>query len=198
MDNQQVIIEGEIFKQDEEFPRLLVGNKGTIRCSKTHRVRYTGINAQGYLSLCAKKGGKRHKLKVHRLVAKNHLPPPQQELVEKCAGEHYGVVLVKHLDNNKPNNHVENLEWSDSLGNTQQAWQDGLIEGLRGEANGRAILTEDKVHAMCKAFQEGMMPQEAVQVFGVSRQQASKIRAGIQWKYIWEQYDIKVKRRSKR
>ena len=43
-----------------------------------------------------------------------------------------------------------------------------------------------------------MQPKEAEEVFNISKQQASKIKAGIQWKHIWEQYNIKVNRRKKK
>lgn len=197
MDNQQVSNSTEQYKQHPTYSRLEISNLGNVRCFKTKKQRYTRVNKQGYLSFTYKINGKPKLLKVHRLVAEVFLPPPPDYLVEKCKSEHHGKVLVKHKDNNKLNNVVENLEWSDLKGNTQQAWADGLILPRKGQENGRAVLTEEIVHKMCEDFQTGMMPKEAVEKYGVSVQQATKIRAGFQWKHIWSLYEIKVNRRVK-
>lgn len=194
MGNQQQSTH-EVFKTVIGFPRIEVSNFGNVR-SSNGKPRYVRINKQGYVTTQAKIAGKVHTLKVHRLVAELFLDPPSQELVEKCSQEHWGVVLVKHLDNDKTNNHYRNLAWDDLEGNTKQAWGDGLIQGLKGSANGRATITEELVHRMCSDFQDGMQPSAAVEKYGVTRSQATKIRAGIQWKHVWSQYDIKVRRRG--
>ena len=198
MDNQQTSLpEIEIFKQHPTYLELSISQYGKVVNAKTNKSRYTTINKQGYLVTQVVSYGKRKTLKIHRLVAELFLKPPSQELILKCSEEHHGKVLVKHLDNNKLNNYYKNLMYSDLLGNTQQAWYDGLIFGLKGSLNGRATILEDVVHSMCKDFQAGMQPKEAVSKYNVSPQQAGKIRAGIQWKHIWCQYDIKVNRRVK-
>lgn len=74
----------------------------------------------------------------------------------------------------------------------------GLTPTLRGQQQGRATLTDEQVHELCAAFASGMMPQEAVEAFGVSRQQASKIRAGHAWTHISSLYDISVNKRSRK
>lgn len=198
MDNQQTSLqEIEIFKQHPTYPEISISQYGNVVNSKTNKPRYVTINKQGYLVTQVVYHGLRKTLKVHRLVAEMFLPAPDEKLLLKCSEEHHGKVLVKHLDNNKLNNYYLNLMYSDLLGNTQQAWDDGLIFGLKGSLNGRATLSEDLVHSMCKDFQDGMQPKEAVSKYGVSKQQAGKIRAGIQWKHIWCQYNIEVNRKVK-
>lgn len=197
MGNQQVSYTEEIFIQHPKYTRLEVGCFGTVRDVKSKTKRYYSLNKLGYYTIIYKINGKRHCLKVHRLVAEMFLPKPSKYLEDKCKTEHHGKVIVKHLDNDKRNNRYDNLEWSDHYGNIRQAWEDGLIPSLKGERNGMSILTEDLVHKICKDFQDGMMPKEAVEKYGISKQQATKIRAGFQWKHISCQYDIKVSRRVK-
>ena len=196
MDNQHRnnLERWEVFKEN---PRYEVSDHGNVRFSSTGVTKYQCENAQGYLVIQYKILGTRYTKKVHRMVAETFLKPPSKELVEKCSKEHWKVVLVKHLDNNKKNNHYQNLEWSDLKGNTKQAWDDSLIIGLKGSENGRAKLTEEVVEKMCRDFQEGMMPKEAVAKYGCSVQQATKIRAGIQWKHVWCKYNIIVNRRDR-
>jgi hypothetical protein len=154
-------------------------------------------NKKGYLEVQYKIKGHIKTLKVHRLVAEMFLPEPSEELKLKCSKEHHGKVLVRHLDNNKLNNRHSNLNWCDLETNTKQAWDDGLIPSLKGSLNGRAVLTEDIVHAICKDYELGMKPKEAISKYGISRQQATKIRAGYQWEHVSCQYNIKVNRRVK-
>lgn len=187
----------ERWKEYKDNPRYEVSDHGNVRFTGTGQTKPQHENAQGYLIIQYKILGKKYSKKVHRMVAETFLQPPDQDLLDKCSGEHWGVVLVKHLDNNKHNNHYTNLEWSDLKGNTQQAWNDSLIVGLKGSDNGRAILTESVVEDMCKDFQDGMMPRFAVVKYGCSIQQATKIRAGIQWKHIWCKYNIKVNLRDR-
>ena len=195
MDNQQVSIP-ECWKQYKDT-LYEISNHGNIRFIKTKKPKRSPIQATGYREFQYKRGGKRLSVKLHRAVAELFLDPPSQELVDKCSKEHWGKVLVKHKDNDKLNNNVLNLEWCDLLSNTQQAWADGLIKGQAGSANGRATLTDDVVHAMCQDFENGMTPSEAVRKYNVSRQQATKIRAGFAWKHISCNYHIVVNKRNK-
>lgn len=186
MDNQQRSLE----KVKHEKYNIWVDRLGNIY-NEDGTPRYTSENAQGYLVTQVRIQGKRYTLKVHRLVAETFLPPPPEEMVEKCSKEHWGKVLVLHNDNDKLNNSVDNLRWGTLEDNTTQAYQDQLIPYLKGERNGRAILTEDVVHELCKFFEKGGGPKEAAELFQVSIQQASKIRCGIAWKHISKDYDIK-------
>jgi hypothetical protein len=194
MGNQHVSI-SEIYRVYKDFPKFEVSNFGNVRHSKSKKPKNQQINAQGYSVISFKENKKRYTLKVHRIVAELFLPAPCDDLILKCSKEHWGKVIVKHKDNDKLNNHYQNLEWSDLKGNTVQAWEDGLIVGLKGSENGRATLNEEVVHNLCKDFEDGMMPSEAVIKYNVSRAQATKIRAGFAWKHIWSQYKIKVNRR---
>lgn len=55
---------------------------------------------------------------VHRLMALHFLPNP------------YGYSQVNHIDGNKENNHISNLEWCSAEQNTQHALQTGLRKGF--------------------------------------------------------------------
>lgn len=186
-----------MFKVIEEFPKYEINEYGLIRNCKTKVEKYTCVNKQGYMHVQFKKDGKIFSRKVHRLVATAFLEEPSEELKQICDKVYPYVVCVNHIDHNKLNNHISNLEWCTQEHNTKESWRVGNTPALKGSLNGRSILTEDLVHKVCKSFEEGMKPKEAVVVYGISVQQATKIRAGIAWKHIWEQYSIKVNRRRK-
>lgn len=65
------------------------------------------------------KNGKRKYFAVHRLVAMMFIPNPNN------------YEQVDHLDGNKLNNNVENLEWVTPKENTNRAWQKGLAHNTK-------------------------------------------------------------------
>lgn len=78
----------------------MVSDKGEIKSVKTGVVMKPYVNGDGYHSVTLKgKNGKRKTFKVHRLVAQAFIPNPENK------------PTVHHIDQNKLNNAVENLEW---------------------------------------------------------------------------------------
>jgi hypothetical protein len=74
---------------------------------------------RGYLSLTIYKNGERITRSVHRLVAEAFL-----------GGPHPGFD-VNHIDGDKTNNRIENLEWCTREENVQHAVRTGLRKGPR-------------------------------------------------------------------
>ena len=186
------------YKVIAEFPKYEISCDGHIRNVLTKRSKYVLKVKSGYYQTLFREDNKFYTRKVHRLVALAWVKPPSKELVEECKNIYPFIPCVNHIDHNKVNNHYSNLEWCTHTYNTSDANKAGLCPPRKGALNGRAKLTEDKVHEICKAFENGMQPKEAEEVFNISKQQASKIKAGIQWKHVWEQYNIKVNRRKKK
>lgn len=73
------------------------------------------LNEKGYFRVGLYKSGKEIKFKVHRLVAENFIPNPNK----------YNE--VNHIDGNKQNNCVDNLEWCTHSHNIKEAVKLGLI-----------------------------------------------------------------------
>lgn len=80
-------------------------------------------NGKGYLVVSMKVANERKwkKAYLHRLVALAYLPIPPEDLIE-----------VNHIDQNKRNNKLDNLEWTDRLGNVRHA--DGIKRGVAKRA----------------------------------------------------------------
>lgn len=79
-----------------------------------------GKNRNQYLFVRLEFEGKLKGVKIHRLVAENFLGP-------KPSDEH----VINHIDGNKQNNDVSNLEWTTVAGNTQHAYRTGLAGGRK-------------------------------------------------------------------
>lgn len=189
-----------MYKIIEEFPSYEINEYGNVRSVKTQKSKYVNKGHEKvYFLVQFKKDKKTYTRKIHRLVAEYFLTPPSEELAEECKKVHPYKPVVNHIDHDKTNNHVSNLEWCSMQHNSDEAYRNEVVPFLKGELNGRAILTEEDVHKMCKLFEEGKHTVvEVSEMFNISRGQGSKIRAGLSWVHVWEQYDIKVRRRKKK
>lgn len=74
---------------------------------------------------------------IHRLLAEAFIPNPNPELYD----------TVNHIDGDRGNNSLDNLEWCTQKQNIQHAWKTGLIPSTinSGETNTNSKLTEKDV-----------------------------------------------------
>lgn len=89
----------EQWRSIKEFDNYLVSNKGRIMNGKTGRILRPADNGYGYEQVILCKDGKKMHKHVHRLVAQAFIDNPND------------LETVNHIDENKHNNCVENLEW---------------------------------------------------------------------------------------
>lgn len=83
----------------EGYPNYEISESGVIRTKSNGQLRKTKLDKDGYEEVVLFKDGKRYYLKVHRLVASAYL-----EVRE-------GAYEVNHIDRNRTNNNIENLEY---------------------------------------------------------------------------------------
>lgn len=101
------------FKELKEDSDYLIYNDGRLFSKKTNRFLKGKIDNVGYqvysLAIKNELTGKNNKmLYAHRLVAEYFIPNP------------YNLPIVNHKDENKLNNHINNLEWSSYKDNSQK------------------------------------------------------------------------------
>jgi hypothetical protein len=76
----------------------------------------TGVNnGLGYLQVRFTINGKTYRKYIHRMVAEAFIPNP------------HGYSEVNHIDGDKSNNHVSNLEWCSRSYNIKHALKKGLL-----------------------------------------------------------------------
>lgn len=100
-------------------------------------------NSRGYLYVNLCKNGKYKSVCVHRLVANAFLV----KAVNKRE--------VNHIDGDKSNNNVSNLEWVDRAGNMQHAFKRGLNVANKHEQHYASKLTEQDVKIIRDRYEKG-------------------------------------------
>jgi hypothetical protein len=94
-------MEKEIWQIIDDFPSYEVSTFGNVKNIKTEHLMKPQKDIPGYLNLTLLNNNKKSvRCKVHRLVAKEFIPNPENKLT------------VNHIDRIRSNNHVSNLEWA--------------------------------------------------------------------------------------
>jgi hypothetical protein len=110
------VIEFEPWLPVAEYPLYEVSNSGRVRNVHTERILKPAPNSKGYLCVLLYQGSKRNRRSflVHRLVAQAFLPNPSN------------LPQVNHLNGQKRDNRVLNLEWCTQSHNMRHAFATGL------------------------------------------------------------------------
>ncbi len=95
----------ETWVKIEGFETYEVSGNGFVRNAKSGELLKPTLNTWGYPSVTLCHDGKRKNMTVHRLVAEAFLPNPNN------------LPEVNHLDEDKTNNTVPNLEWTTKKAN---------------------------------------------------------------------------------
>lgn len=188
----------EIWKPVKNFENLYeISNLGRVKSHHKYggldnRIMKQKINRYGYSCVKLSNRGHTRHVQVHRLVAETFLENPND------------FPMINHKDENKLNNHVENLEWCNAQYNNTyghrlekafpKAW-----EKWSYTERGRAHMSKvGKARGKrCASFKDGKMLKEfasaaeAARYYNIKKTHVvyccegkSKARSGMQWKYL--------------
>ena len=116
----------------KDFINYSVSNDGLVRNDKLNRLKSVNrLDRYGYPAVDIYEDGVRHYRKVHRLVVEAFIDNPENK------------PQVNHIDGNKRNNNVSNLEWATASENMKHAyntglWKPNINRGMLGKKNPNA------------------------------------------------------------
>ena len=120
---------------ETEYQNIFVENTKIFKKTKTGRVieLCQWVDNVGYYQCSFRVNGKKHYVRVHRLIAKAYIPNPNN------------YTMINHIDGNKLNNNMNNLEWVTNQENRNHAIKNNLTKNLCGEEAPWSKLTKKDV-----------------------------------------------------
>lgn len=191
-----------MWKTINKYPKYEVSEYGDVRIIKNKKLLKKSVDSRGYYKVTLINENGRKTLFVHRLVAMEFIQNPSN------------LSQVNHIDENKQNNHISNLEWCDIAYNCNygtrkqripeankgrtfseehikklsesQISEKNNMYGKRYEKSPRAIAV-----VCVESRQEYLSCKEASEKTGISRTSLcnclrgnSKTAGGFHWRYI--------------
>ena len=109
---------------------------------------------------------------IHRLVTEAFLP----DFLDKPQ--------VNHIDGDKLNNRISNLEMATAKENTLHSFKARLQVSLKGEKHGSAKLSNEDVITIKSLLLKGETGSSIAKKFGVGHNAISDIKLGKKWRHI--------------
>lgn len=142
----------EIWKDISGYEDMYqISNFGNLRAIKSSSsgekscfIKTPTLTHKGYENISLYKNGKRNFFRIHRLVAEYFIDNPNN------------YPQVNHIDGNKSNNRVDNLEWCNNSQNMKHAYDNGLCSRakpiLQFDKNGNFIKKWKTISDIYKQF----------------------------------------------
>jgi len=126
--------------QIQDFPDYYIDNEQNIWSNKFNKWKKLKpiLNNRGYLYVVLCLNGQRKLIRIHQIVAKIFISNPEN------------YPLIRHLDDNKLNNKIENLAWGTDQDNVNDKIKNGNC--LKGEKHNSSKLTEKQVIEIRKKY----------------------------------------------
>lgn len=172
----------EIFKDVPEYEGLYaVGDFGTIvrrECVTRNAVAtwksperlIKPTLSRGYMVVNLWKNNSYDRFLVHRLVMLSFVGP--------------STLSVDHINGEKTDNRLVNLEYVTLRENTLRQIASGRIVNPKGEKNGKSKLKSDQIRVIREMVSNGLSSREIGLAFGVSLETISAIRSGRTWGHV--------------
>ena len=148
------------------FPGYSVTEGGVVFSLKGQPMK-PSLSRTGYPQITLQKEGRSFCFWVHRLVLMAFVGPRPVNM------------QARHLNGDKQDNRLENLQW----GTAKENYRDSVEHGVssRGERHGLSKLTEDLVREIRQA--PGTI-REIGQKFGIDNSNVSRIKRGVAWTHV--------------
>ena len=162
-------------KEIKGFERYSVDTDGKVYSSVTDRYLKQEESKKGYFYVRLMNNGKAKAMRIHRLVAMTYIDNPNK------------LPVVNHIDGNKHNNNLSNLEWCTFKQNQEHAMRIGLMDGMIGVNNTLSKLTEVDVRNIrsISKTQNGLSHRKLAVTYNVSKATIRNVIERITYKNIY-------------
>ncbi len=174
----------EIWKDVHRYVGLYqASNYGRIRSMIKNKILSPGDNGRGYKFIHLKHNGSVERFYVHRLIAMTFIP------------NIYNKKEVNHIDFDKDNNHVENLEWMTCKENLNHAKINNRFNSSEyqkaqtskansGENSYLSKLNDKSVIEIRKLYKGGLTQKQISKIYSVNRATIGYITSNKTWKHV--------------
>ena len=149
-----------------------ISNTGKVRRKGKLTERKLRLKHDGYLDVMLYKDGKHLTCSIHRLVATTFLENTDNKRT------------VNHIDGDKTNNNVDNLQWATDSEQQKHAYDNGLRVPTKGEQHGRAKLTKDEVREIRERRDIGWSIIKLAKEYGVDQKNIYSIIHRKLWTHV--------------
>ena len=165
------------FKDIKGFENYQVTSDGKVWSKRHKKFRKLQKNKDGYMCVNLRSYGVEKHKRVCRLVAEAFIPNPENH------------PIVNHKNCVRDDDRVENLEWCTYLHNNLHG-----IENNPELHRGRAEITEEMAHEICKHLEWGLRYQDVAELLGITKDIVAHIACGHTWKVVSKEYTFPPKR----
>lgn len=159
----------EIWGCHPKYDKYLISNTGLIKSFYNGKLMKLSKNANGYniINVTDLNNVRRSEL-IHRMVMQTFSNYVPFELGYE----------VNHMDGNKNNNNLSNLEWVTRAENLQHARDNKLFKSLIGEQNGNCKFTDAQMFEMREFKKLGFKVKDITKSYNISKSQITKLLRG--------------------
>lgn len=158
------MVKWKTIKQNTKYQ---ISNNGKVRSNRTGFIlKQNEWKGYKFIKLGASS------LRIHRLVAEAFIPNPD---CKRC---------VNHLNLNRSDNRVENLEWVTHKENSEHAKAAGKYGQMIGEKHSQSKLREQDIREIRLLFTDGKTKSHIARKFGVTFMNIHAILTGKTWTHV--------------
>lgn len=162
--------------QLHNFPNYNIDELGNVSSSTTTlKPQIDSKTGYAFVNLYTPTG--MYRKSVHRLVLAAFTSSIRKEAVQ-----------VNHVDGNKQNNVLTNLEWVTASENIRHAYATNLMQAYRGENSHRATLTNNQCKSLITELLAGATNDELAIKYELHPNYISLIRHKRRWVTIWNEF----------
>lgn len=169
---------------NESIPELkdyyYIDDNGNLYNNNGTTLMTNCLTRKGYVKNClVLKNGKTKGFYRHRLVMICFNPINNMEEMQ-----------VNHIDGNKLNNNLSNLEWCTCQENRIHATKNNLCARMKGETNPAHKLTEEEAKQIIQMLLDKVPYSEILKHFNCSKSTISAIKNKRNWKYLTKEIEF--------